>query len=130
MGCCALCRLMLWEGGSRLVERTNMELLSSLHSTTLADYAMRAQRDGLARVWSGIRVPGYLGTSAACKCMRAVVPPSRSDPWYSSRSGVQSSLPTLQPYQELHNTAQCIQCCDNLTAAPLIATLWRYTDTR
>lgn len=37
--------------------------------------------------------------------------------------------------QELHNTVQCIQCiqciqCHYVTAAALIATLWRWNDTR
>lgn len=66
-----------------------MELLRALHSTTLADYAMRAQRDGLARD-GGTRVPGYLRSLQGL--------------WYhaadqilgiSSRSGVQ---PTYPPY--------------------------------
>lgn len=88
---CALCKLMSSNErtNERTRERTNMELLRALHSTTLADYAMRAQRDGPGQD-QGTRVPGYLH--------------SLQVQWYhaadqilgiSSRSGVQ---PTCLPY--------------------------------
>lgn len=120
---CALCKLM--SSNERTNERTNEH---GIAESSAQYYAGRLRDAGAAR-WPGQGL-GYPGTW---------VLRSLQGLWYhaadqilgiSSRSGVQPTYHTVQPYQELHNTVQCIQCRDDSTAATLIATLWRRTDTR